>query len=212
MEQPYWQRVVIRAFGDTLSFFGWNRRTLALPALYIAGAAVHWGIAGWDAVVSEVLATLAYGLVPVGGFAVLLFVWNWIKAPGRIQRETEEQNVELADKLNKIKNKQDKVDALSNLLDEAIHKIWNRPVTNNNELNELDKYWHEWMERVEGFLRENFTHSDLIHFSRLGVVPLVGRSDTFEDGTGRHAKILREYALKEQRLREIIRDHNVTHI
>ena len=64
-------------------------------------------------------------------------------------------------------------------------------------------------------LTEHFNKADVDHFSRLGVIPITERGNTYtgEDADNKtHRKILMHYAIQEQRLREIVRDHNVTHI
>jgi hypothetical protein len=209
MEASYLKRVVKKGVSDTIEFFGWNKRTLVVPFLWLIGAGIHWGLAGWEAVASELIIALVYGLIPVVGFAILLLLYNLMSAPARLQAAADTRIHQLAESIEKIRNKQDKVDHLSELLSEGIQEIWNREVSNDRQLQELDDYWMDWRKRILSYLDEHFTKSDVAHFGRLGVVHLVGRTDAYNE---RHAKILREYALQEQRLREIIRDHNVTHI
>ena len=148
-------------------------------------------------------------LVIVG---LVVFLINFLRAPAIIQAQVEAQRDDLDASLKKINNKQEEVDKLSELLSEGINKIWNRPISDQAHLDELDTYWQDWQGRVGAALDTPFTKSDKDHFERLGVVPIVGRYDTFPDPQGLHEKILREYALKEARLREIVRDHNITHV
>lgn len=205
MQMGYPKRILIKGWIDTLDFFGWNWRTLIVPLLYLVGSIVFGLWQGKDKLLDKWIETAAFGLVPVSGFAVLLFIYNVIAAPARLQANADNRIGTLEDELKVIREKQSYVDVLSDLLSEGIHTIWNAPVANQQELDTLAQVLHDWQAQVERELIDHFTHTDFIHFHRLGVVPLVGRDNTFND---RHEKILREYALKESRLREIIRDHN----
>ena len=209
MSERYWKRRLKRALADTIGPLGWNLQTVVFA---IEGTAVFllalWALSGFETVRGEVdvvIATVAALVVVFVGN----FLLNYVAAPSRMQREADQEVGKLQASLDRIGNKQDAVDALSDLLSDGISEIWNRPITSDQYLDLLSIYWNQWTARVEDQLKENFTHADLIHFSRLGVVPLTGRDGTYDR---RHEKILREYALKEQRLREIIRDHNVTRI
>jgi hypothetical protein len=180
-------------------------------ALLLAQGVIALGIwylqgpqASEAAEVTRVLTALAPFLI----FPVF-FVWKLTTVPALLAEETSGRNAELSGQLARITDKQAWVDVLSDLLSEGIHEIWNGTVTNDAQMEALQQYWVKWCRDVEEVLREKFTHSDLIHFSRLGVVPIVVRRDAFDN---HHEKILREYALKEQRLREIIRAHNVTKV
>ena len=97
------------------------------------------------------------------------------------------------------------VDKLADLYSEGIHEIWNRPVTNDQEIADLGKFDRDWQRRVRNVLRRGFPHSELVLYSRLGVIPSITRTGTYD---ARHAKILREYAVREDRLRDIIRRHS----
>ena len=214
MPDGYLKRVLRKAGDDTLGFFGWNKKTLVVPVFWAAGSLIYWNIAGWSAVMEELLTVVSFGLIPVGVFAALLFVWNLLATPGRLQAATDNKVEELEGTLNRIRNKQDAVDALSTLLSEGIHTIWNAQITNDTELQDLQTHWQDWHDRVVAHLTAHFNSADVDHFNRLGVLPLTTRDNTYlgssgNDGT--HRRILMHYTLQEQRLREIIRDHNVTH-
>ena len=214
MSHGYIKRVLRKAGNDTLGFFGWNKKTLALPVFWVVGSLVYWGVAGWSAMMNELLIAVSYGLIPVGAFAVLLFVYNFLAAPARLQAATDHQVEELEGTLNRIRNKQDAVDELSVLLSEGIHTIWNAPVNNDDESVALNAHWCDWHDRVVAYLTAHFNKADVDHFDRLGVLPITTRGNTYTGMDGNdetHRRILMHYALQEQRLREIIRDHNVTH-
>jgi len=214
MPNRYVARLFNKAFSDTVGFFGWNRRSLVLPIAGFAGMGTRWAISGWDVVAGDITATVFYVLAPVGAVTIALFLYNLIRAPDRLQAACEARAAELSRSLDIIRNKQDKVDHLSGLLSEGISKIWNTQIDDESGLVELTDTWEQWQEGVVSYLRNNFNRADLDHFCRLGVVPIVGRPGAYRQNEidDRHAKILREYALKEARLREIIRDHNVTHV
>lgn len=46
--------------------------------------------------------TIAFGLVPVGGFTLLLFAYNVLKAPPRLDEERQEQFTTMADKVKEL--------------------------------------------------------------------------------------------------------------
>ncbi len=55
-------------------------------------------------------------------------------------------------------------------------------------------------------LKEHIILADQLNFTRLGVIPLLQFPHTYNDD---HAKMLREFAIQDDRLREII-DRNIT--
>ena len=67
-----------RACLDTCNFFGWNKKSLSLIALWVVGAVVYYFWQGREAVMEEVFRSIAFGLIPVGAFAILLFIWNML--------------------------------------------------------------------------------------------------------------------------------------
>jgi len=101
--------------------------------------------------------------------------------------------------------KQNPVDTLAELRSEGIHKILNAPVENDDDWKNLQEYQKEWWARVESVLKDNFSTADELNFTRLGVIPLLSFPHTYNDG---HAKMLREFAIQDDRLREII-DRNL---
>lgn len=101
--------------------------------------------------------------------------------------------------------KQNPVDVLAELRSEGIHRILNARVTNDSDWKKLEEYQKEWWNRVDTVLRDNFTNADRLNFTRLGVIPLLQFPHTYSEG---HAKMLREFAIQDDRLREII-DRNI---
>lgn len=96
------------------------------------------------------------------------------------------------------------VNALAELRSEAVHEILNRPVTTDAELAALASYTEQWWQRVEAILEQNFSRAEQLNFTRLGVVPDFRFRHAYDAA---HAKILREYALQERRLLDIIARH-----
>jgi hypothetical protein len=77
-----------KALADTLDFFGWSPRQLFVPALLLL---VGWGFPSqWaptpEAPLEEVMLWLTYTFAPFGTFAILLFAWNLVCAPYRLQK------------------------------------------------------------------------------------------------------------------------------
>ncbi len=99
---------------------------------------------------------------------------------------------------------QDAVNQLAELRSEGVHEILNRQVSTNEELQALSSYTEEWWERVNAVLEEDLSRSEQLNFTRLGAVPNVVFPHSYNPA---HAKILREFALQERRLLDIIARH-----
>ena len=96
------------------------------------------------------------------------------------------------------------VDALAELRSEAVDEILNHPVTTDAELAVLASYTEQWCQRVETILEQNFSRAEQLNFTRLGAVPDFRFPHAYNAA---HAKILREYAVQERRLLDIIARH-----
>ena len=96
------------------------------------------------------------------------------------------------------------VDGLAELRSEAIHDILNHRVTADDEVAELAAFTKEWWQRVMNVLEQNFSKAEQLNFSRLGSVPNVIFPHSYNE---QHAKILREFALQERRMLDIIARH-----
>jgi len=96
------------------------------------------------------------------------------------------------------------VDALAELRSEAVDEILNHPVTTDAELAVLASYTEQWWQRVETILEQNFSRAEQLNFTRLGAVPDFRFPHAYNAA---HAKILREYAVQERRLLDIIARH-----
>ncbi len=210
----YFKRWVSRAGKDTLEALGWNVETVALGTLIAAGTLVlYFKYASHEDAMFEVQDIL-FAVVASVVVAAAFFLFNFAMTPSRLQAESDASQKRLETRLSALTSKQEHVDRLSEYLSDGIRDIWNSFPADATELAMLDSTWARWRTDVETYLAAHFTKSDLIHFSRLGVVPLIDRASQFATGSTEwyaHNKILREYAVKESRLREIIRDHNITH-
>lgn len=72
---------------ETRGFFGWNWRTALVPTLFLVGLIVAFFTLEGEVVRDELLTSLAFGLAPVGGLAVLITLVNIIRAPYLLDRE-----------------------------------------------------------------------------------------------------------------------------
>ena len=97
------------------------------------------------------------------------------------------------------------VDELAEFRSEGIHSILNAHITNNFEWHELEAHQSDWWHHVESYLRENFSKADTLHFTRMGIIPMLTFPHTYNEG---HAKMLREFVVQDERIREII-DRNI---
>jgi len=96
------------------------------------------------------------------------------------------------------------VDKLAELRSEAISKILNRRVASETDVKELTADTNNWWESVRDVLETHFSKAEQLNFTRLGTVPEVIFPHIYDQ---RHAKILREFALQERRLLDIIARH-----
>ena len=98
--------------------------------------------------------------------------------------------------------RQSLVDQLADLFSEGVNEIWNRPINSEQQLAALEKFDRDWQGRIRNVLRQGFPHAETVLFTRLGVIPNITRPGTYNE---RHAKLLREYAVREERLKDIVR-------
>lgn len=91
--------------------------TIAVPILFIAGLAFYRWLFGAEKAMDEVWSVVCFGLAPVVGLAVLVFLYNLFVAPARIheeQRTEFQQQVEAVNKqVNEAQAKLDKSEALA---------------------------------------------------------------------------------------------------
>lgn len=81
-----------RAWKDSLSFFGWNLRTLTVGLLlWILGALFFWQWQGVEAMLEEIAVAVSFGLIPIGFFLVGLYVFHLIRAPIYMKWEKEKE-------------------------------------------------------------------------------------------------------------------------
>lgn len=81
-----------RATKDTLSFFGWNKRTLIVPILlWLLGAIIYYFWQGKQAMLEEITVAVSFALIPIGVFLLGLFLFHLIRAPVYIKWEREKE-------------------------------------------------------------------------------------------------------------------------
>ncbi len=96
------------------------------------------------------------------------------------------------------------VDELAELRSEGVHEILNRSISTEAKLKELSDYNKGWWGRIVAVLERDFSKAEQLNFTRLGTIPDIRFPHTFNE---EHAKILREFALQERRLLDIIARH-----
>lgn len=87
----YIREILKRGFVDTFTFFGWNKSTLIFVALSVVGIFVNVSMNGLDQAMDDFFSLIATVLIPVGGFAILLLVYNLMMAPFRIYADQKAQ-------------------------------------------------------------------------------------------------------------------------
>lgn len=86
VQKPYeFSKLVFKtAWSDTVSYFGWNKRTVVLGILWVIGGGLYYFYAGEAALWDELVQIAVWGFAPVGVFAFLLFLWNVSIAPFKL--------------------------------------------------------------------------------------------------------------------------------
>ena len=80
------------AWKNSLSFFGWNIRTLTVPPfLWLLGAFIYFEWQGVEAVLKEIVVAICFGLIPIGIFLIGLYFYNLIRAPVILSYERKMQ-------------------------------------------------------------------------------------------------------------------------
>jgi hypothetical protein len=79
--QHYYAEILRFTWVETLHFFGWNKRTLLVPFLWVVGAITAFSTLDGPVVRDEILTAFAFGLIPVVALAVLVAVVNIVHAP-----------------------------------------------------------------------------------------------------------------------------------
>ena len=82
--------VIKKALSDTWAFFGWNKQTsISFSITFMLGLVVFWYWKGLEAVKDQIVQFIAFGLVGVGIWAILIFVIKLIQAPIHIKYARE---------------------------------------------------------------------------------------------------------------------------
>lgn len=98
------------------------------------------------------------------------------------------------------------VDELAALSLEGARMIRDGPVNDLNGILALEDYDRRWQMRVKNILRKGFPYAELVFFSRLGVTPIVSRDEVSD---ARYAKIISEYAVRKDRLQDIVQRYAI---
>lgn len=101
------------------------------------------------------------------------------------------------------------LDELAEMLQEGVQHILNKPAATPKDVAELAHYADDWNKRLFALMDERFTKSDAIHVKTLGVVPVRTfthvNSDADTGGMELHTKILREFAVRQERISDLIK-------
>lgn len=95
------------------------------------------------------------------------------------------------------------IDDLAEDLSWAIHHLLNKTVSDQPQVLQWDSEYRAWCQRISQKLenRAFFTRADQLHFDRLGFVPAVVISVSFNE---HHAWLVSQLNLKFERLRDVI--------
>ena len=136
----YWCRALSNAIEHTKHFLRWNKGSAAFLLLYGVGLLIYWQWKGTQAVNDEIAIFIAFGLAPIGAFAVFLLAVNLIKAPYHMEQTLTKENAKKIGKLeSEIKDLKDElVYAESQFLSKpAPHLIFHDPYNTQRQLGHL---------------------------------------------------------------------------
>ena len=207
-QQSYWIMVLKCAAHATGQRIGFTLDTFIITPLAVAiGAFLRFHVFdfenGWNTLLDLILISLPTFVV----LWLIIFAFELCKAPPAIHKQTEARRDAAEVSAAKSRVKQDDVDALSLMRKDGVDKILNCKITNEIELLELDNYWQDWQKKVCELLETSFSISDKIHFDSLGAVKTAVFS---HPRYMRHHQILEQWAMEDERLRDIIQRHNPT--
>ena len=91
--------VFLRAWSETKGFFGWNKKTLIVPLLFLVGLILDNKIRGGISAFDELVVAVLYGLIPIFLFALFLMLINILRAPSGIYYEQQRVIAKLENEL-----------------------------------------------------------------------------------------------------------------
>lgn len=182
----YWWDCSKRAIAQTAK--SWD---LLVVLLAIVGSSFFGSLTGYEVTIHQ---PLELALV---FFLILLCIRILFVVPF----QKWQSGVRTIESLEASRTTQRAVDELAELLSEGISKIWNSYPKNEPEMQKVIVAERDWLAKLDTLLSNKFNVAEKLHIMWLGVVPLAGRKDAYDQ---RHEKMLREYALREQRIRQVI--------
>src|SRR5438132_486994 len=111
------RKVRARAWNDTKAFFGWNLRILIWPGLYLLGFLGLIRYKGLEFAMDEMISYIFLSLIPVGIGVLLIFAYNFVRAPIRL---VGEQRGRIADLERQVRPPEDRREAIRARLEVAI--------------------------------------------------------------------------------------------
>lgn len=150
----------VRAWNDTKAFFGWNLRILIWPGLYLLGFLGLIRYKGLEFAMDEMISYIFLSLIPVGIGVLLIFAYNFVRAPIRL---VGEQRGRIADLERQVRPPEDRREAIRARLEVAIREgnaLLATLVTRSAQWRfqidlGLTTQVAQWTQRIYEFLSEN---------------------------------------------------------
>src|SRR5262249_28479751 len=144
----YWTRVRVRAWTDTLRDCGFrDKRTSVVKIIWIIiGLGVAWYLGGANVLI-EHAGKFGTGIAVFLVFFIVLFSWNLVTAPGKLQQEADNAIAALKTKLNDREARQTAMARLWALRAEGV-AMRNQKVVGASEAVEWIKQFENWYQRV----------------------------------------------------------------
>jgi hypothetical protein len=157
----YWTRVSVRAWTDTLRDCGFRDvRTSVVKIIWIIiGLGVALYLGGAKDVLIEHAGKFGTGIATLLLFFIILFSWNLLTAPAKLQQEADNEIAALKTKLNNREARQSAMARLWALRAEGT-EMRNQKVVGANAAVEWMKRFENWHQRV---LAEARTISPNLH-------------------------------------------------
>jgi hypothetical protein len=144
----YWTRVRVRAWTDTLRDCGFrDKRTSVVKIIWIIiGLGVAWYLGGANVLI-EHAGKFGTGIAVFLVFFIVLFSWNLVTAPAKLQQEADNEIAALKTKLNDREARQSAMARLWALRDEGV-AMRNQKVVGASGAVEWIKQFEIWHQRV----------------------------------------------------------------
>jgi len=181
---PYWRRVLVAAWFQTVEWFRWG----SWPQFVLrAGSAIVVIFAiGWLSGPLAALATIGRTIAGVVA-ALILFVPVYLAAivatSARLDRDKDAKITELQQAIaafNDRTNKQAAVNALARLRSEGVAIMSDRP-NGSGDVPRWHARWADWGDQVVAELTRHFTEAEMLSFRHLGSIPAVSFGAAVDD-------------------------------